>query len=187
MFALAPLLLLVAPLRNLTEGRMATHMLLEFPLLIASGWFVAGALPVACPRLERMDILDAHGLLTVCFASCALAFWMIPTAVDLALLSEPVRWAKYLSLWLTGLLLSRSRRRLSVELEVFLAGMLAWMMATAGMIYQTLPQRLCVSYLHDDQRWTGVGLVAAAMLLGGAVLWQLAAKQRNGLDPATAP
>ena len=36
--ALAPLLLLIAPLRQVTEGRMAPHMLLQIPMLIASGW-----------------------------------------------------------------------------------------------------------------------------------------------------
>ena len=48
-----PLALLVAPLRHVLEGSMALHMLVELPLLLASGW-AAGAvlahhhLPAGC-------------------------------------------------------------------------------------------------------------------------------------------
>lgn len=170
----APLLLVIDPIRHLVESRMAAHMLLQFPLLIAAGWALSGVCATRARWLGRfIDALDAHGLLGISFASCVLAFWMIPTALDLALLSEPVRWAKYASLWLTGVLLRRSHQRLSDELALFFVGTLVWMMATVGLVYQTLPQRLCVSYLIGEQRWTGMGLVAAALLLGATALWHV--------------
>ena len=178
LFALAPSVFLVDSIRNLIESRMVTHMLLQFPLLVASGWMFALAVSRWGSWLDSMDTIDVQGLLSMSFASCALAFWMIPTALDLALLSEPVRWAKYSSLWLTGFLLGRAWRKLSTELEVFFLGMVIWMMATVGMIYQAMSQRLCVSYLLDEQRWTGIGLVAAAVLLSGAALLRLPAMLR---------
>jgi hypothetical protein len=184
LIALAPLLFFIEPIRYLVESRMAAHMLLQFPLLVASGWMLASVCPAHSRWLRGFDAIDAHGLLGIGFASCVLAFWMIPTALDLALLSEPMRWAKYASLWLTGLALRRSRERLSNELTVFLVGMLVWMMATVGLVYQTLPQRLCVSYLIDEQRWTGVGLVAAALLLGAVALWHLVAASQVGTTRA---
>ena len=171
--ALGPLLLCIASLRHGIEGHMPAHMLLEFPLLFASGWIVAGA---ASPRyrwLARLDSFDVQGLLGITFAGCALTLWMIPTALDLALLSDPVRWGKYVSLWLAGLLLRRSQGRLSAELSVFFIGMLAWMLATVGLVFQTMPRRLCVNYLLDEQRWAGVGIVGAAILLGTLGLWRI--------------
>jgi hypothetical protein len=184
LIVVAPLLFFIEPIRYLVESRMATHMLLQFPLLVASGWMLAVAFPAHNRWPRSFDALDAHGLLGIGFASCVLAFWMIPTALDLAMLSEPVRWAKYASLWLTGLALHRSRERLNTELAVFFVGTLVWMMATVGLVYQTLPQRLCVSYLIDEQRWTGVGLVAAALLLGATALWRLVAASEVGATQA---
>jgi hypothetical protein len=181
LIALAPLLFFIEPIRHLIESRMVSHMLLQFPLLVASGWVLAGTSPAQSRWPRIFDALDAHGLLGISFASCALAFWMIPTALDLALLSEPVRWAKYASLWFTGWALRRSRQRLNTELTVFFVGTLVWMMATVGLVYQTMPQRLCVSYLIDEQRWTGGGLVAAALLLGATALWRLVAASQTGV------
>ena len=164
--ALAPLLFLIDPIRQGTESRMAWHMLLQFPLLLASGTCLAVWASKRTEWLRSYDRVDAHGLLGATLASCVLAYWMIPAALDMALLSESARWAKYASLWFAGFALGRSHTRISEGLALFFVGSLVWMMATVGLIYQTLPQRLCVSYLIDEQRWTGAGLVAAAALLG---------------------
>lgn len=166
LLALAPLSFLIDPIRQWTESRMAWHMLLQFPLLLASGACLARFGHARSAWLRGYDRLDAHGLLGATFASCVLAYWMIPAALDLALLSDPARAVKYASLWLAGFALGRSHPRFSDELTLFFVGTLVWMMATVGLIYQTLPQRLCVSYLIDEQRWTGEGLVVAAALLG---------------------
>ncbi len=181
--ALAPALLCIASLRHGIESHMPAHMLLEFPLLFASGWIVADVASPFDRWLARLDSFDVQGLLGITFAACALTLWMIPTALDLALLSDPVRWGKYVSLWLAGLLLQRSQGRLSAELSVFFIGMLAWMLATVGLVFQTMPRRLCVNYLLDEQRWTGVGIVGVAVLLGTLSLWRIVAN-RPGSVPA---
>jgi hypothetical protein len=170
---LALALLLTPPLRQLVESRMALHMLVQFPLLVACGWLLSSLAVGARPVWRHFDALNAHGLLGIATASCVLAVWMVPAALDLALLSEPMRWAKYATLCLAGLLLGRSYPRLNAELVVFFTGMLAWMMATVGLIYQTMPQRLCVNYLIDEQRWTGGGLVVYAGALGLVCMWRL--------------
>jgi Protein of unknown function (DUF1404) len=173
MTLLTSALILTPPLRHLVESQMALHMLVQFPLLVACGWLLSRLAVGVRPVWRHFDALNAHGLLGIATASCVLAVWMVPAALDLALLSEPMRWAKYASLCLAGLLLGRSYRRLNTELEVFFTGMLAWMMATVGLIYQTMPQRLCVNYLIDEQRWTGSGLVLYAGALALACLWRL--------------
>jgi hypothetical protein len=173
MVLLAPALFLIEPLRQSVESRMALHMLVQLPLLVASGWLLSQRTVDSSLVWRYFDALNSHGLLGVSIASCVLVIWMVPAALDLALLSEPIRWAKYATLYLAGLLLGRSYLRLNAELEVFFTGMLAWMMATVGLVYQTMPQRLCVSYLIDEQRWTGSGLAFYAGALGLVCLWRL--------------
>ncbi len=172
---LASALFLTLPLRQFVESRMAMHMLVQFPLLLACGWLLSRLAVGVRPVWRHFDALNAHGLLGIASTSCVLAVWMVPAALDLALLSEPMRWAKYATLCLAGLLLGRSYPRLNAELEVFFVGMLAWMMATVGLVYQTMPQRLCVNYLIDEQRWTGVGLVVGAWVLGLVCVCRLTA------------
>ena len=182
---LVPLLFLIDPFRQWTESRMAWHMLLQFPLLLVSGACLAALSRERAEWLRWYERIDAHGLLGATLASCVLAYWMIPAALDMALLSEPSRAAKYTSLWCAGFALGLSHPRISDEIALFFVGTLAWMMATAGLIYQTLPQRLCVSYLIDEQRRTGAGLVAAAVLLGLASVICLANRLATRRDAAS--
>jgi hypothetical protein len=170
--ALLPLALLHDDLRHAIESRMALHMLVEFPLLLAGGWAIAR---LAARRHVLTDAFDALGLLGVAVVSCVSAFWMIPAALDLALLHEPMRWAKLASWMLAGALLARSAPRLGDEIAVFFLGNLAWMFATAGLLYREAESRLCVSYLAEDQLWTGNGLVALAVALGALALRRLVA------------
>jgi hypothetical protein len=170
--ALLPLALLHDGLRHAIESRMALHMLVEFPLLLAGGWAIAR---LVGPRHALTDAFDALGLLGVAVVSCVSAFWMIPAALDLALLHEPMRWAKLASWTLAGAVLARSWARLGDEIAVFFLGNLAWMFATAGLLFREAESRLCVSYLAEDQLWTGNGLVALAVALGALALRRLVA------------
>ncbi len=63
--------------------------------------------------------------------------------------------------------MSRAPTRLGCpSASPFLAGNLGWMTASAGMLYIDAPVRLCVNYLQDDQRQTGIALVLLALALG---------------------
>lgn len=174
--AALPLLLLWPALRHSVEARMSLHMLVEFPALLAAGW-AASSLGERLAVLRRMQaaqsFFDWGGLSSATFASAVAAVWMLPSALDAALLSGAVAAAKYASWWLTGWLLAASWRRTAPEVLLFFAGNLAWMMATAGMLYLDTPARLCVNYLQDDQRHTGTGLVLLALALGVVVLHQM--------------
>lgn len=162
-----PALLLLAPLRHTLESRMLIHMLLQFPLLLA-----AGAAAAALLRRPRH-----HGALGACLLLCCSAVWMVPAALDLALLDARMAALKYGSWWLAGLLLGLGGARLPAALRVFVVGNLAWMLASAGLLYEATPLRLCVSYLQDEQVWTGRGLVVLALLLAAQQLW-IAARGR---------
>ena len=180
--ALAPLAFVHAGLRHAVESQMALHMLVQFPLLLASGWAMG---QLSGRRRLLVDALDAHGLLGLSVASCVSAFWMIPAALDMSLLSGPMRVAKYTSWLIAGVLLARSWPRVAETTAVFFAGNLAWMLATAGLLYRDADSRLCVSYLAADQVWAGSGLVALAIALGALALWRIVVL--SGRDAALTP
>ncbi len=164
--AALPLLLLWPALRHVIEGRMSLHMLLEFPALLAAGW-AAQRLGLRAGWLYWIDWRGWTGATLVTLVSIT---WMLPSLLDLSLLLPAVAAAKYLSWWLAGWWLAHSWRRLDPEALLFCIGNIAWMTATAGMLYLETPQRLCVNYLQDDQRHAGIGLVLLAILLGVAAI-----------------
>lgn len=174
--AALPLALLWPALRQALEARMLLHMLLEFPALFAAGWAAQRLLRQRPPLrrwARRALLLDWRGWTGATLASVVTTAWMLPTLLDLALLLPAVAAAKVASWWIAGWVLAGSLRRMDPELLLFVAGNLAWMMGSAGLLYIDAPQRLCVNYLQNDQQQTGVGLVLAAVALGGAALWQL--------------
>lgn len=183
-----PALLLVAPLRQWIESRMLLHMLLEFPLLLLAGWCAARwwlGHPRARPMLRITRMLDWHGWTTLTLVSSVALVWMLPSALDAALLWPALNLGKLASWWLAGWLLAGAWRRIDPELVLFFLGNLAWMTATAGLLYLDAPARLCVNYLQDDQRHAGIGLVLLAVLLG--VLAIVRAVAEGGASPGTAP
>jgi hypothetical protein len=162
LLALSPLLLLWPPLRHLLEGQMTLHMLLQLPWLLACGAAAFGAFVCHRRASTLLARFDDRGLLTVTVVLCASAMWMIPAALDLALMDERVRIIKYLMWYAVGAMLASGCARIGPELWTFLVGNLAWMLATAGMLIRESESRLCVSYLVNDQVWAGTGLMALA-------------------------
>lgn len=171
--ALLPLLLLWPALRGFVESRMSLHMLLEWPLLFAAGWSASrlGERHRGTLRLLRAAaLLDWRGWTGATLVSGVAAVWMLPSALDATLLSGGVAVAKTASWWVAGFVFAGSCRRMDPELLLFFVGNLAWMTASAGLLYLDAPARLCVNYLQDDQRHAGIGLVLLALGLGGLAL-----------------
>ncbi len=167
--AALPALLLWPGLRHAIESRMLSHMLLEFPLLLAAGWSIR-QLGTARSWLRRTDEvwqwMDWRGWTSASLLSATSALWMLPTLLDLSLLWPAVAAAKYVSWWMAGWAIGAGWHRLDPELRLLMLGNLAWMSGTAGLLYLEAQQRLCVNYLQDDQRDTGIGLIVLAALLG---------------------
>ena len=62
---LAPLALCWPMLRHLVESRMSLHMLLEFPILLASGWLAWRSMrvrPWGAAAVRALTALDPHVL-----------------------------------------------------------------------------------------------------------------------------
>jgi hypothetical protein len=154
---------LVSLLRDWLEADMVRHMLIEFPLLLIAGAGLGSTIPT---RLDALiEPCNQLGLAGFMLASITMAYWMIPAALDAALLHGPAEAAKYASFVASGALLPRSFRAGPPALQAFFVGNIAWMMATVGLIYQNTPQQLCVNYLVDAQLATGEGLIAAAVII----------------------
>jgi hypothetical protein len=159
--------LLVLSLRHWLEVDMTRHMLIEFPLLLIAGAFIGRALDEGFgAQIERCNRM---GLLGFVFASITLLYWMIPAALDAALLNAWVAAVKYISLVCSGALLWNSFRSAPLALQAFFVGNFAWMTATIGLIYQSASRQLCLNYLPDAQLSTGEGLVSAAVI--GGLAW----------------
>ncbi len=174
LIVIAPLLLCWPMLRHLIESRMSLHMLLEFPMLVASGWLALSALQQqrwGAHSISLLSRLDPHGWVAATASSCVSIFWMLPLALDAALMSPDMATLKYLSWWCVGALLRHGWQRMAPEVLWFFIGNLAWMCATAGLLYWDTPARLCVNYLINDQRDAGIGLVLLSLLLV-ALAWR---------------
>ena len=144
------------------EADMARHMLVEIPLVVAAGAYLARFVPA------RVDAaiarFDAFGLTGWLFAGLVTAFWMIPAALDAAVANGAMNTAKFASLAAAGFALRGSLRRSPLALEAFFVGNFTWMAATVGLVYQDAETRLCLAYLTDSQQRAGEGLVIMAVV-----------------------
>lgn len=173
------LILVLPPVRHGLEAGMWRHMMLQFPLCMAAGALLAGALP----QKVRAAIArwNAHGAAGLFGSGLVLAILMVPRALDLALMHPGVELAKFAALLATGAALHLSWRQSGLVLQFFFLGNVLAMMAVVGMLYIDSPLRLCNAYLLDDQARLGRWLVGVATAL--ATAWLVHTGWLLGRDP----
>ena len=155
-------------LRAALESGMASHMLLQIPLLA-----IAGAL-LGHTMQSRLDplvaVVDRSGIALALVAVLVSSYWMLPRSLDAALADPRVEAWKFLSLpLLVGLPARLCAARLSALAAGFVIANLLSMLAVAGWLYAAYPARLCNYYLLDQQIVAGNALLWIAGL--SAVLW----------------
>lgn len=186
--AALPLALLWPPLLHAVESRMVTHMLVEWPLLLLAGMSLRWLLHRTA-RLRQLDaalaLIDWRGWTSATLLLCVSVYWMIPSSLDAALLAPWLNVTKIASWWFAGLLLGDGLRRMEPEVLLFMVGNIAWMTATAGLLYIEAPERLCVNYLIGEQRIAGGGLVALSVAALLAALMQAARGDKDVLAGAS--
>ncbi len=155
----------IPPLRALIEQSMVWHMVIQMPLLVAAGWLFARALPpsTALLRCNRM------GLTSAIASQLILAYWMLPLAIDHAIVLPLSDMSKILSLLLCGFTLRDTFLRAPAVVQIFFAGYNASMLLGLGLYFIKTEQRLCNAYSQDSQISTGLGLIALVVLT--AALW----------------
>ncbi|MGO4761946.1 hypothetical protein AB4120_05335 [Cupriavidus sp. 2KB_3] len=149
---------------------MALQMLVLLPGVFAAGWLSARLAPARW-QARAMAVLRPHALSLLVVAALGYGLWMLPIALDLARLSPAVNAAKFATVFVAGLSTGIALRVAAWPLVLFFGGNMVWMGLTFGMLFIDAPARLCASYLIDDQRMAGVGLVAGSVGVG---VWLLA-------------
>ncbi|MCG3144714.1 MAG: hypothetical protein HONDAALG_02167 [Gammaproteobacteria bacterium] len=166
--------LLAPPVRHALEASMTAQMLVQIPLLAVAGVLLSRSLPGRL--IAAIEPWNRHGLSTLVLAMFASAFWMLPRALDAAATETLVAAAKYASLpLLVGLPLAIAWPRMGFIVKgVFLLECLATLFRL-GWLYLASPERLCNSYLLDDQQLLGRCLLvlgtALTLAIAGRLLW----------------
>jgi len=164
------LAIMLTPLGQWLESSMTSHVLIEMPLLIGIG-LVFGC----CVERKFSKLLfdfNAGGIAGVLIATFTLAFWMIPRWLDLSLTDPVVALGKYLSLiGLVGIPLAWSWSRMHVITRAVVKIEFLSMLFRIGWLYLIWPERLCNSYLLQDQVWLGWGFLLLGISL--TISWLL--------------
>jgi tellurite resistance protein len=176
--------LMVPPVAAALEATLAGHMLVQIPLLILAGGLLAIGIPgagTAC--IQRINDNGAPGLV---LAAALLLYWMLPRALDAALVSRAVEAAKFLSVPAIGALVVISWPRLGFVGRNFVILNAISMFAAEGWLFFIAPVRLCNAYLIDDQAMVGAAFLTLSGTLFCSVLWRgivgpLSRKERFGL------
>lgn len=157
-------LLALPPVRGALERVMIGHMLIQIPLLAVGGGLVAAALP---PRWKaRIAPWNEGGVAGMLMALIASSWWMVPRALDWALLSPRMEALKFLSLpLLVGAPVALSWPRLGGLRRGFVVANVLPMWAVVGWLYAAAPVRVCNFYLADQQVTAGIGLLTVSLAL----------------------
>jgi hypothetical protein len=149
------------------EQSMTRHMGIELPLLFIVGWFAART---AGTRLIRaLAPWNLAGVPGLTFSMIVMSAWMVPAALDYAVLSPAVAVLKVLSLVVAGILAGSSWQAAGIVIQAFFVMNWFWMTFVVGMLYREAPQQLCSVYLVDEQAHTGLAMMAWAVI--GLLLW----------------
>lgn len=165
---LLPLVLFAAaalpPLAPPLQASLPLHVLVQFPLLVAAGF---GAGRAVARRRGPRDAAEAIAALVLAIG--CLAFWMLPRWLDAAVLDGRIDALKAVCLallcglpagWCWGALPAVARGVLWAN-AVSMAVVMGW-------LYLNAPERLCTTYLLDEQAVLGEGML---MLGAGLALW----------------
>lgn len=182
LYALAAL----PPLAPRLEAALPSHLLLQLPALVVAGALIVAALP---RRLRAcLDLVNGGGAPGTVLAVLLLAYWMLPRALDAALVNTGTETAKLLSLPLVGAALRLSWRRLGFIGRSFVQLNAASMLLAIGLLLIYSPVRLCNAYLLDGQQTAGNGLVAlAGVVVAAETVFHLFFLPKEPSCPVTHP
>lgn len=177
------LALALPPARAWLEASMVGHMLVQIPLLAALGACAGLLLPA--PRRAALRAALGGPLACLLAAVFASTYWMLPRALDAAVLDPLAALAKFLSLpLLVGLPLALAWERLGLIGRGFIWTNLISMLGFTGWLYLAAPLRVCNTYRVDEQVRVGWWMIGLAVLLFALWLGGLFAGRR---PPCAAP
>ena len=189
--SLCSIALSVPPLRMLIEQSMLWHMAIQMPLLIFAGWLLmaSGApLPAAgistpTNQLTALQTTsqtttqthapctewNVYGLTGFVFSFITITYWMLPSAIDRAVVLPSADVIKLLSLLVCGASLRHSSVRAPALIQLFFLGNFLAMLLWLGSYFLQTDLRLCNAYSLQSQINTGWGLIAWGLGIG--IFW----------------
>lgn len=163
---LACMVVSLPPVSSVLQLRMSTHMLVQMPLLVALGYWAARLVMRQGLATARSGLLirrfRGSGILLAIFTLMA---WMIPRLLDMAVEFAGVDAMKVGSLvFLAGVPLGLCWPEIGGPLRGVLHLEALATLARMGWIFIETPQRLCLQYGLDEQRFTGQMLLSLAFM-----------------------
>ena len=150
--------IVATPVKSSLESTMASHALIELPILILLG--VALGRIILSHNIHFLLRFDTGGITGILIASFTIGFWMIPRWLDASLIDTNVSAAKFMSLIIfAGVPLAISWERLGFIARGVVKIEFLGMLFRLGWLYLISPDRLCNSYLLEDQIWLGKGFL----------------------------
>jgi hypothetical protein len=156
------------PLRHLIEQSMVWHMVIQMPLLVMAGYLAMRKVRGG-HGLRRFASWNRYGLTGFAAAQGILAYWMLPLAIDQAIVVPQVDALKLASLFVCGALVQRSIALAPTALHLFFTGYMVSMLLWLGIYFFNTDLRLCNAYSLESQYAAGQGLVLLAVAI--VMLW----------------
>lgn len=156
-----------SPVSRWLEATMVRHVLVQLPLLVLLGVWIAGQLPHYIVR--SISVINLGGIFGCICISYIFLFWMIPRWLDASLTETWVAWSKYLSLLCGGVLFRLSWPKAHFITRGFLQIEFLAMLFRLGWLYLISPERLCNNYLINDQAWLGRSFLVIGLAL--SITW----------------
>jgi hypothetical protein len=166
------------PARSLIEQSMVWHMVVQMPMLVLGGWLLASA-SSGGRSLKALEAWNQFGLTGFVGSQITLAYWMLPLAVDRAVVLPSADVLKLLTLLACGALLRHSVQRSPTVVQLFFVGSAVSMLLTAGVTLAVTDRRLCNAYSLDSQVNAGLGVMALGAALAGAWTWGVIRRSRT--------
>jgi hypothetical protein len=159
-------------LRHALESLMTLQMLVQIPLLVLAGGWLAQGTPGWLDR--RLAAWNHQGITGLLLASLTSLVWMLPLALDAALGDPRFTLAKFLSVpLLIGAPVALSWPHAGFVVRGVVLLELTATVFRLGWLYLISPVRLCSSYLLDDQERVGRILLAVGLAIVLMLAWKL--------------
>lgn len=155
------------PWRSLIEQSMVWHMVAQMPMLVAGGWLLVRHSNKG-PGSHRLSDWNRYGLTGFIASQLIAAYWMLPLAIDRAVVLPLADALKLVSLPACGAMLHVSFSRSPAELQLFFVGYAVSMLVSAGVFLATTERRLCNAYSLDSQLNAGLGVALLGIAVGCA-------------------
>jgi len=144
--------------RDFLEKFMFTHMLIQIPLIVFCGGWIANI--IINKYSIRIPYTFALTLLIISLTTAM--FWMLPKTLDASLQNSYYEFSKFISLpTVLGAAFILGWKNTGVITRSFFVINITSMLIVLAWLYIEAPLRLCNYYLVDEQKQVGAGILLA--------------------------